>query len=405
MKYDFTTVMDRRGKDAIAVDVSMSSSGAWTPKEGFDFIPMWIADMNFAAVPTVQSAISERLAHPAFGYFAVRDEYYQAIINWQETRNHVTGLTKECIGYENGVLGGLVSALNAFAAPGDSVLVHSPTYIGFTGSIAGAGFRIVSSELKKDDAGVWRMDYEDMDAKIKKNKIHVVVFCNPHNPTGRVWEREEMERAMEIYRKNDCVVISDEIWSDIILNGNQFTPLQSVSEDAKDRTVALYAPSKTFNLAGMIGSYHIIYNSYLRDRVKACGSKSHYNSMNILSMYALMGAYRPEGMEWVDELREVLSNNVNYAYDFIQTHFEGVTLSKPEGTYMLFLDCTGWCEKNGKEVDELLAAGRRVGVGWQDGRPFHAANGIRMNLALPFSRVREAFRRLDKHVFNKEGEE
>lgn len=402
MKYDFTTVMDRRGKDAIAVDVSMSPSGAWTPDEGFDFIPMWIADMNFPTVPTVQLAISERLAHPAFGYFAVRDEYYQAIIDWQETRNHVTGLTKECIGYENGVLGGLVSALNAFASPGDSVLVHSPTYIGFTGSITGAGFKIVSSKLKKDGEGIWRMDYEDMDAKIKKNKIHVAVFCNPHNPTGRVWEREEMERAMEVYRKNDCVVISDEIWSDIILNGNQYTPLQSVSEDARNRTIALYAPSKTFNLAGMIGSYHIIYNSYLRDRVRASGNKSHYNSMNILSMYALMGAYRPEGMEWVDELREVLSNNVNYAYDFIQTHFDGVTLSKPQGTYMLFLDCTGWCEKTGKTVDELLAAGRRVGVGWQDGRPFHGTNGIRINLALPFSRVQEAFSRLDKHVFNEE---
>ncbi|XCP83947.1 aminotransferase class I/II-fold pyridoxal phosphate-dependent enzyme [Roseburia hominis] len=402
MKYDFTTIMDRRGKDAIAVDVVGKGPGFAVPEDGFDFIPMWIADMNFATVPTVQAAISERLAHPAFGYFATRDEYYQAIINWQETRNHVTGLTKECIGYENGVLGGLVSALNAFAAPGDSVLVHSPTYIGFTGSITGAGYRIVLSELKQDDEGVWRMDYEDMDAKIKKNKIHVAVFCNPHNPTGRVWEREELEKAMEVYRKNDCIVITDEIWSDIILNGNRHIPMQSISEDARNRTVALYAPSKTFNLAGLIGSYHIIYNSYLRDRVRACSSKSHYNSMNVLSMYALMGAYSAEGMEWVDELREVLSNNVNYAYDFIQEHFDGVELSKPQGTYMLFLDCTGWCEKTGRPLDELLKAGHRVGVGWQDGRPFHGEHSIRMNLALPFTRVQEAFERLDRYVFKEE---
>ena len=399
MKYDFTTIMDRLGKDAIAVDVPEKAPEFGPREKGFDFIPMWIADMNFATVPTVQEAISERLSHPAFGYFMTRDEYFQSIINWQEKRNGVTGLTKKDIGYENGVLGGLVSALNAFAAPGDSVLVHSPTYVGFTGSINNAGYNIVHSELKQDAEGIWRMDYEDMDAKIKANKIHVAVFCNPHNPTGRVWEREELEQAMEVYKKNDCIVICDEIWSDIILNGNKHIPMQSISEDAKNRTIALYAPSKTFNLAGLIGSYHIIYNPYLRDRVRACSSKCHYNSMNVLSMYALIGAYKPEGMEWVDELREVLSENVNYAYDFIQTHFEDVSLSKPQGTYMLFLDCTKWCEKTGQTTDDLLKAGYRVGVGWQDGRPFHGKNSIRVNLALPFSRVKEAFDRLDKYVF------
>ena len=399
MKYDFTTIMDRLGKDAIAVDVPEKAPEFGPREKGFDFIPMWIADMNFATVPTVQEAISERLSHPAFGYFMTRDEYFQSIINWQEKRNGVTGLTKKDIGYENGVLGGLVSALNAFAAPGDSVLVHSPTYVGFTGSINNAGYNIVHSELKQDAEGIWRMDYEDMDAKIKANKIHVAVFCNPHNPTGRVWEREELEQAMEVYKKNDCIVICDEIWSDIILNGNKHIPMQSISEDAKNRTIALYAPSKTFNLAGLIGSYHIIYNPYLRDRVRACSSKCHYNSMNVLSMYALIGAYKPEGMEWVDELREVLSENVNYAYDFIQTHFEDVSLSKPQGTYMLFLDCTKWCEKTGQTTDYLLKAGYRVGVGWQDGRPFHGKNSIRVNLALPFSRVKEAFDRLDKYVF------
>ena len=186
MKYDFTTIMNRLGKDAIAVDVPEKSPDFGPRDEEFDFIPMWVADMNFATVPTVQEAIRERLEHPAFGYFDPREEYYQAIINWQETRNHVTGLTQECIGYENGVLGGLVSALNAFAAPGDSVLVHSPTYIGFTRSITNAGYKIVLSELKRDADGIWRMDYDDMDEKIKKNKIHVAVFCNPHNPTGRV---------------------------------------------------------------------------------------------------------------------------------------------------------------------------------------------------------------------------
>ncbi|MBE5988734.1 MAG: aminotransferase class I/II-fold pyridoxal phosphate-dependent enzyme [Paenibacillaceae bacterium] len=402
MKYDFTSIMDRRGKDAIAVDGlgTLPGFAPDLPKEGYDTIPMWVADMNFPTVPSICAAIVERVQHPAFGYFSPSEEYYNAIIKWQEERNGVTGLTKECIGYENGVLGGVISVLNAFSAPGDAVLLHSPTYIGFTMSLENNGRKIIHSPLKQDENGVWRMDYEDMDKKIKAHKIHTAIFCNPHNPCGRVWEKWEIEKAMEVYKNNDCIVISDEIWSDLILDGNKHIPVQSVSEDARKRTIALYAPSKTFNLAGLIGSYHIIYDPYLRDRVRAQSSKSHYNDMNVLSMHALIGAYRPEGAEWVDELCQVLTKNVDYAYDYITKNFKGVKLSKPQGTYMLFMDCTDWCKENGKTIDELEKSGWDVGVAWQDGRMFHGPCSIRLNLALPFSRVEEAMKRLNEHVFN-----
>ncbi len=400
MKYDFTTIMDRHGQDSIAVDGLGSGNGApEPPDEGFDAIPMWVADMNFPVVPTVQEAIAERVGHPAFGYFDPRDEYYRAIIDWQADRNGVTGLKPEHIGYENGVLGGLVATMSAFAAPGDAVLVHSPTYIGFTRSLENAGFRIVLSPLKLDEQGVWRMDFEDMERKIEESAVHAAVFCSPHNPCGRVWERSEIERAMDVYRRHDCVVVSDEIWSDIILPGHRHIPTQSVSEDARMRTVALYAPSKTFNLAGLVGSYHIIYNGYLRDRVTAQSSKCHYNAMNVLSMHALMGAYRPEGREWVDELVQVLAGNVEWACEHIAASWPGVRVSKPQGTYMLFLDCTEWCREHGRDIDWVLHEGWRVGVDWQDGRPFHGPCHIRMNLALPLSRVQEALARLDKYVF------
>lgn len=402
MKYDFTTIMDRRGKDAIAVD-GLGTKNGFTPekpKEGFDAIPMWVADMNFPTVPTVAQAMIERAGHLAYGYFSPTKEYFDSIIRWHETRNGVTALTPECIGYENGVLGGVVSAVEAFTAPGDAVLLHSPTYIGFTNGITNCGRKIVHSPLKLDEQGIWRMDFEDMDAKLKENKIHLAVFCSPHNPCGRVWERWELEKAMEVYKANDCIVISDEIWSDILLNGHKHIPLQSVSEDARNRTIGLYAPSKTFNLAGLIGSYHIIYNKYLRDRVDAQASKSHYNQMNVMSMHALIGAYQPEGYEWVDELCQVLSGNVNYACDYIAEHFDGVSVSKPEGTYMLFIDCGQWLEEHGKTLIELEKAGWAVGVAWQDGNMFHGPTSIRLNLALPFSRVKEAMERLDKYVFN-----
>ena len=401
MKYDFTSIMDRRGKDAIAVDGLGKNPGfaPEPPKEGYDIIPMWVADMNFPTVPTIPEAIIERAKHPAYGYFSATDEYYNSIIKWHETRNGVTGLTKECIGYENGVLGGVISALNVFCSKGDKVLLHTPTYIGFTNCMTNNGYDMVLSPLKKDENGVWRMDFEDMEEKLKTQNIHAAVFCSPHNPCGRVWEKWEIEKAMELYKKYDVFVVSDEIWSDIILEGHKHIPTQSVSEDARMRTVAVYAPSKTFNLAGLVGSYHIIYNKWIRDRVLKESSLPHYNDMNVLSMHALIGAYKPEGYEWVDELLQVLSENVNYACDYIKEHFDGVEVSKPEGTYMLFLDCTKWCEKHGKTIADVEKAGWDVGVAWQDGRMFHGPCSIRMNLALPLSRVKEAFERLSKYVF------
>lgn len=348
----------------------------------------------------MQEAIRERIAHPAFGYYVPRKEYYEEIIRWQERRNGVTGLTKACIGYENGVLGGVVSALNVLCSKGDNVLLHSPTYVGFTGALTNNGYHIVHSCLKKDEEGIWRMDFADMEKKIVENHIHACIMCSPHNPTGRVWERWELEKAMELFKKHDVYVVSDEIWSDLTLEGYKHIPTQMISEDARNRTIAMYAPSKTFNLAGLIGSYHIIYNSWLRDRVEKESSLSHYNGMNVLSMYALIGAYKEEGYEWVDELRQVITGNIEFACDFIHDHFEGVEVSKPQGTYMLFLDCEKWCKAHGKTMDELERMGLEVGVMWQDGRPFHGEYGIRMNLALPLSRVKEAFERLDKYVFH-----
>lgn len=397
MKYDFTSIIDRTGTNQIAVDMIPIPNAVI--QDGFSKIPMWVADMNFPTVPTIQEEIIKRIQHPTFGYYEISDEYYDSIIDWQAKRNNVTNLSKKNISYQNGVLGGVVSVANVLCSKGDKILLHSPTYIGFTGALENNGYKLIHSPLLKDENGVWRMDYEDMDKKLKEHKIHCAIFCSPFNPCGRVWEKWEIEKAMEIYEKNDCFVISDEIWSDIILNGNVHTPTQSVSDWARNHVAAMYAPSKTFNLAGLQGSYSIIYNSWLQDRMLKEASLSHYNACNVLAMHALIGAYKPEGHEWVEELREVLSDNVNYAYDFIQENFEGVEVSKPEGTYMLYLDCTKWCEKNNLSIDELQRKGVSVGVVWQDGRPFHHPCSIRMNLAVPHSLVIEAFDRLKKYVF------
>lgn len=398
MKYDFESIIDRRGKDADAIDVLPCHWGEVEVRDGLDYIPMWVADMNFATVPTVTEAIIERAKHPTYGYFSPRDEYYDSIISWHRDVKGDDSLTRESIGYENGVLGGVATALHVLCSQGDNVLVHSPTYVGFTGVLKNNGYHIVHSPLVCDENGVWRMDFDDMEKKIEENHIHAAIFCSPHNPTGRVWERWEIEKAMEIYRKHDVYVISDEIWSDLITKGRHI-PTQTVSSDAQQRTVALYAPSKTFNLAGLVGSYHVVHNRWLRERMLKESSLGHYNSMNLLSMYALIGAYSPEGREWLGELREVIGANLDYACEFIRDNFEGVKVTRPEGTYMLFIDCKDFCLKNDLTLKELLFKGFEAGVFWQNGEDFNLEYSIRMNLALPLSRVKEAFDRLKKYVF------
>lgn len=400
MEFDFTSILERSGKDAIAVDGvgRMDGFAPTAPKEGFDVIPMWVADMNFPTAPSICEAVRERLEHPAFCYFSPREEYFSAICRWQEKRNGVKGLKPEHIGYENGVLGGVVSAANVLCSRGDKILVHSPTYIGFTHSLEDNGYHLVHSPLVKDEKGVYRMDFADMEEKLRTQKIHTAVFCSPHNPCGRVWERWELEQAMALFEKYHVTVISDEIWSDLVLRGTHI-PTQSVSDYAKNQTVALYAPSKTFNLAGLIGSYHIIYNPYLRHRVEKESSLCHYNAMNVLSMYALMGAYSDTGERWLEELLQVLRENVDYAARFLTERFEGISCTVPEGTYMLFVDCTQWCAAHGLTIDEVERRAWEVGVALQDGRMFHGPCHLRINLALPHSRVAEAMERLQKYVF------
>lgn len=401
MKYDFTSIIDRHGKDATAVDAigkRIWGNEPALPKEGFDSIPMWVADMNFATAPAVTKALQERISHPLYGYFAHRPEYTQSIIRWQENHHKVTGLTAEAIGYENGVHGCVTSCVQTLSQPGEPVFLHAPYYVGFSADIEYIGRVPVRSELKKDENGVYRMDFEDMDAKLKASNCHLAIMCSPHNPAGRVWERWELEKAMEVFEKNEVIVISDEIWADVTYTGHQHIPTQMVNEWAKQHTIGIYAPSKTFNLAGLIGSYHIIYNKYLRDRVNFHAASTHYNDQNVLSMHALIGAYSDEGAEWTEELKQVLEQNCRYVSKYLNS-IDGISATEPEGTYMIFADCTNYCERKGITLDQLLQAGWDVGVGWQDGRFFGGPCHIRLNVASPFSRMKEACDRLAKYVF------
>ena len=396
MIYDakfFDQVFERRGHDATKWDYPLFV------KDNKDIVPMWVADMDFRTPDCIVDAMAKRLEHHAFGYCKIPQAYFDGIAKWQKERYGVDGVTADQIDYQNGVLGGVSSFVEAYSLPGDWILLNDTCYTGFQSTIANRGRNIVYSPVKETADG-WALDIEDMEKKIIEKKPPIMIFCNPHNPTGHVWSKEEMIAVVELCDKYGMLICSDEIWADFQTGGHKHVPLHTCCPRAKEIVFSMYAPSKTFNLAGLVGSYHVIFNKYLRERMDKVASLSHYNSINVMSMHALVGAYSETGREWVDELLEVLSSNVNYAYDYICKNFKGVKLAKPEGTYMLYLDCEEWCKEHNMSMDDLLKAGVAVGVIWQDGRPFNRPFAIRVNLAVPHSRVIDAMDRLDKYVFN-----
>ena len=394
MSYDFTTRINRQPQNSS----KWQGMRKHNPEVPEGIVPLSVADMELKNPPEIIEGLKQFLDNRILGYTDAGEDYYTETVNWMQRRHHWT-IDKDWLVLLPGVVTAINVAVRAFVQPREKVAILTPVYYPFKKTIEACGCRTVTSSLINQD-GVYSINFEDLETKLADPNVKMLIFCSPHNPTGRVWERWEIEEAMEVYKNNECVVIADEIWSDLILKGSRHIPTQSISPDARNRTIAFYAPSKTFNLAGLVGSYHIVFNRMLRDRLEAKSRKSHYNTMNVLSMHALIGAYEAEGYTWVNELCQVLSENVEYAVNHIRDYYRGINVSKPQGTYMLFLDCEDWCEENYKSLDELLKAGWDVGVAWQDGRPFHQEYGIRMNLALPLSRVKEAFERLDEYVFH-----
>ena len=391
MKYDFDKVVDRHGTNCLKYDFAIERG------KPADILPLWVADMDFQTAPAILERLEETVKHGIFGYSDGKEGYFAAVQNWY--RERFGWETKpEWLVKTPGVVFAL-AAVRAYTKEGDGVLLQQPVYYPFSEVITDNGRKIVNSPLKITD-GYYTMDLDDLETKIVENKVKLFLLCSPHNPVGRVWSEEELRRVGEICLRHGVLVVSDEIHSDFTREGHPHTVFAKLGAEFEQNCLICTAPSKTFNLAGLIGSYHIIYSKWLRDRVDKESSLCHYNEINVLSMHALIGAYKPEGYEWVDELNQVLANNVDFACEHIWEQYKGIQVTKPQGTYMLFLDCTKWCEAHGKTIEELQKAGSDVGVAWQDGRRFHGPCHIRMNLALPLSRVQEAFARLDKYVFN-----
>ena len=389
MQYDFNKICSRRGTGSIKWDLYPMKTNHPDP------LPMWIADMDIPTPDFVVDAMRRRLDHPMFGYFKPDERFYSSIIRWHRERYGVGDLKEANISYQHSVLGALSSAVEAFTVKGEGVLVQTPGYAKFREIIEMRGRRVVKNPLIWDGA-TYRLDFEDMERKIVEEKIRLAVFCSPHNPTGRGWTREELETYAEICLRHGVLMVSDEIWADFS-RGEGHIPLHSVSEEAKNRTISFYSPTKAVDLAGLVISYGVICDAELMRRFQAQSNLSHYNNCNALSMEASIAAYS-QGGEWVDALNCHIGKNTEYVYRFIQENMPGVRTWKAEGTYLMWLDFSGL----GLTADEVVSrCCSDAGVLLNDGRTCIDDGDccMRMNVAAPESYVREGMERLRAAFF------
>ena len=386
MKYDFDRIINRENTNAIK----------WDPvvlKEMFgseDLLPLWVADMDFLCPQPVIDALTQRAQHGIFGYSAPASDYYDAIINWNKKRNNWE-IRKEWFVYTPGVVPALNFMLQTFSNPGDKVIIQNPVYYPFANSIRKNGRQPVFSQLLFEDKK-YKMDFEDIERKVKDPLVKLFILCSPHNPVGRVWTKEELIELGEICFDNDVLVISDEIHSDLILKGNKHTPFTGISDKFAENSIVCTAPSKTFNLAGLQLSNIFIPNDKLRQNFQQTMMRNSLTRPNAFAITATTAAYN-DGEEWLEQLLEYLNETVLFIEDFIKKEMPEVGFIKPEGTYLAWLDFRG-IEGDEKILEKIMHEKAKVAL--DEGYIFgKGGEGFeRINFACPRSLVDKTLRRI-----------
>ena len=376
--YNFDVVPNRRGTNCIKWDRADKSFG------GDNLLPMWIADMDFAVAPAIVEALHKKADQAVFGYTFLSDDYYNAVIHWMKTR-HNFEVTKDEIVYIPGVVPALDFAVQAFCQPGDDVLVEVPVYGPFYSMIKKNGCNIIETPLKNDNE-YYTFDFEDLESKITE-KTKMFMLCSPHNPSGRVWKREELEQLAAICEKHNLLVVSDEIHNDLIVEGEHIV-FATLNEWTATHTITCTAPTKTFNLASVLVSNIIIKDEALREQFKAKLAAAHISSANCFVEPILVAAYN-EGAAWLDELMVYVKGNRDYLCDFIAKNIPEITVQPMEGTYLAWLNC----EKLGMHGDELKAfIAQKCGLAMNNGSFFGEKwdGYCRMNLACTHETVKKA---------------
>lgn len=385
--YNFDKLVDRKGTDCIKWDMAAKAYG-------HDVIPMFIADMDFEVLPELQEAMVKRASHPSFGYTSPAPAYRENIIKWNQERNGLTISNEEILPVP-GVVTAIAFALNALTKDGDKVLINTPVYNPFASTIKGLNRELVTSSLKCE--GHKRvMDFEDMEAKMKDG-VKMMILCNPHNPIGRVWTKEELNQLVELCAKYNVYLFSDEIHSDIVYGGHKHCSILTVSEKAKEIAFCAMAPSKTFNIAGLKSSMFIIQNPEIREKV-AAGIGAFHIGVDLFAYKATEICYG-YGAKWVDELNEYLYENAKYVAEFCETQLPKVKTFVPDGTYLMWLDFSEY----GLTQEELMNKLKdEANVGLNSGATYgeEGVGYARLNIGCPRSMVEQCMKQI-KEAFDK----
>ncbi len=387
MKFDFDTITDRTNTFAIKYDLAQKRN------KPLDAISLWVADMDFPTAPCIQQALIERAQHGIFGYSRPDNRYYAAVKKWFCERHHFE-IRDEWIVNTPGVVFAIATAIRAFTREGESVLIQKPVYYPFFNTIRELNRRVVNSPLTlRGDR--YEIDFEDLEKKITEENVRLFIFCSPHNPGGRVWKKEELERLSEICLRHKVLVVSDEIHSDITFGENRHTVYASLSEAAAQNSIICTAPSKTFNLAGLQFSNIFIQNPQLRAAFQKEIDRTGYDEPSLMGIAAATAAYE-NGAEWLDEAKEYIAQNIQFAKSFIESHCPKIKVMEPEGTYLLWLNFSAYTELSDREISERIL--RKAKVWLDEGRMFGSEGEKfqRINCATPRKILHDALERICK---------
>ncbi len=380
-KYDFITVPERLSTNAVKWQAT---------KEDKNLLPLWIADMDFVTFPEMTKALEEFARHGVYGYNATPDSLLDKIVNW-EKEQHGYFISKEDITLIEGVVPAISVALQAFSKEGDAVLINTPVYPPFARTITLNQRKLVNNSLIEKN-GHFEIDFEQLEKDIVEHQVKIYLFCSPHNPGGRVWSKDELEKIGKLCQKYHVILLSDEIHQDLALYGNQHHSFNTVSEDFSDFSVILSSATKTFNIAGTKNSFVLIKNPELRAAFRKIQLRNNQHEISSLGLIATETALT-YGKPWLEELKGVLEDNINYIADFLSKEVPRIKFLKPEGTYLIWLDFSDYGLSHSELFEKLE---KEAGLILNDGLTFGREGKLhaRLNAAAPRSIIVEACRRL-----------
>lgn len=390
MEYDFSRPTDRRGTD----------SYKWDSAPEADIIPLWVADMDFETFPGITEALQRRVAHGIFGYTRVPEAYYEAVCNWFG-KHHGWHINREDIIYTSGVVPAVSAVIKALTLPGDQVIVQGPVYNCFFSSIRNNGCETVSNSLiyNKEELR-YEIDFDDLERKLAHERARLMLICNPHNPGGRVWTRDELTRVAELCHKYGVRVVSDEIHCELTLYDNEYVPFGSLPDELSHGSITCCSPSKAFNTAGLQIANIVCRDAEVRNRIDRAININEVCDVNPFGVIALQAAYSDEGYEWLTQLRAYISSNYDLLRERFARELPKCKVMRMEGTYLAWIDCSE-LHISSDEIEEMLMHENKV---WVNAGSMYGTEGaafIRINMACTSELLNEGITRIVKGLGDK----